>query len=418
MKKILKGNILSASTFGEMNCIKHGYLVYSDNRIENIYSELPEEYYNLDIEDFGDALIMQSFSDMHLHAPQYPMLGMGMDLPLLDWLNRYTFKIESKFSDTNYAKNVYKQFASKLVEYGTTRVCMFSSLHTDATIILMDELEKAGICGYVGKVCMDINSPEYYRESLESSKNDTLKWLDACDSFKNIKPIITPRFTPSCSPDLLKWLGDIALEKKLPIQSHLSENTDEINLVLKMYPDCDHYWQTYHKNGLWNSRTLMAHCVYSDKSERKAMRDAGVYAVYCADSNINIASGIAPIRIMLDEGNKVVLGSDIAGGASLYMPEAIQMSIRASKVYSVLTDWKIPYLTVSEGFYLATSAANEFFNEKPGFASGNTLHAVIIDDSMMIDTDSLSLFERFERCIYLAKPKDIIAVYSNGKRIK
>lgn len=418
MIRIIKGNIISTSVFGQMDIIKNGYLVYSEERINGVFSTLPEKYKNLAIDDYHDALVMQAFSDMHLHAPQYPMLGMGMDLPLLDWLNRYTYKTESRFSDLDYARSVYHELAQKLIQYGTTRVCMFSSLHTDATLILMEELEKAGICGYVGKVSMDINSPDYYCETTEKSKSETIRWLDSCARFKNINPMITPRFTISCSRELMIWLGTIADERSLPIQSHLSENNKEIKRVLENHPDCQQYWQTYAKSKLWNSRTLMAHCVYSDSYEREAMRKAGVYTVHCADSNMNIASGIAPVRTLLNEGNKVVLGSDIAGGASLSMLDAIQMTIRASKVYSIASNWEVPYLTVAEAYYLGTSAANEFFGEKPGFSEGNTLHAVVIDDTKFLNTKELSLNERFERSVYLAKPDDIIAVYSNGKRVK
>ncbi len=418
MIRIIKGNIISSSVFGQMDIIQNGYLVYSEECIYGVYSTLPEKYMNLEIDDYHDSLVMQAFSDMHLHAPQYPMLGMGMDLPLLDWLNRYTYKTESRFSDLDYARSVYHELAWKLIQYGTTRVCMFSSLHTDATLILMEELEKAGICGYVGKVSMDINSPDYYCETTEKSKSETLRWLDACSRFKNIKPMITPRFTISCSRELMKWLGTIAGERNLPIQSHLSENNKEIKRVLENHPDCQQYWQTYAKSNLWNNRTLMAHCVYSDSNEREAMRKAGVYTVHCADSNMNIASGIAPARTLLNEGNKVVLGSDIAGGASLSMLDAIQMTIRASKVYSIASNWEVPYLNVAEAYYLGTSAANEFFGEKPGFSEGNALHAVVIDDTKLVNTKELSLKERFERSVYLAKPDDIIAVYSNGKRVK
>lgn len=139
---------------------------------------------------------MQSFADMHLHAPQYPMLGMGMDLPLLDWLNTYTFKTEARFADTDYARRVYRRLAGDLITNGTTRVCMFSSLHTEATWILMEELERAGVTGYVGKVNMDRNAlPGVLEETTEESVRETIRWLDGC-RFEHVRPIITPRFTP------------------------------------------------------------------------------------------------------------------------------------------------------------------------------------------------------------------------------
>ena len=416
---VLHGNILTVPKLGQLNAVKDGYIVLNaDGVIEGVFDTLPEQFRSGQLADFGDALILQSFCDMHLHAPQYPMLGMGMDLPLLDWLNTYTFRTEARFSDPDYARMHYRSLAEELVQYGTTRVSMFSSLHTDATLVLMEELERAGISGFVGKVNMDRNCPEYYCETAEESKRETLRWLDACDRFSLVRPIITPRFTPSCSDELMEWLGRIADERNLPVQSHLSENTSEIALVRSLHPDCEQYWETYRKYGLWKPGTLMAHCVHSDVREREAIRQYGVTVVHCADSNTNICSGVAPIRTMLDEGINVVLGSDIAGGAHLSMLNVIQMSIRVSKIKRIESGWQTPFLSVAEGYYLGTTAGAAYFGAKPGFQKGDKLHAVVIDDREYPDTDRLTLRERFDRAVYIAEPKDIVAVYGEGKRLK
>lgn len=132
---------------GELQITEQGYLVLEDGVIRGVYDRLPLEYATAPLVDYGQALVMQSFADMHLHAPQYPMLGMGMDLPLLEWLDTYTFPTEARFADTDYARRIYRRLATDLITNGTTRVCMFSSLHTDATWILMEELERAGVTG-------------------------------------------------------------------------------------------------------------------------------------------------------------------------------------------------------------------------------------------------------------------------------
>ena len=202
---IIKGTILSAPTPGQLDALPGGYLVAEDGLIRGVYGSLPEQYAGAPVEDWGDALILQSFADLHLHAPQYPMLGMGMDLPLLDWLNAYAFPTEARFADTGYAREIYSRLARELIANGTTRVCMFSSLHTDATLILMEELEKAGVTGYVGKVNMDRNAaPGLLEETTEESRRETLRWLDACQDFRLVKPMLTPRFTPSCT-DEANW---------------------------------------------------------------------------------------------------------------------------------------------------------------------------------------------------------------------
>ena len=415
---ILKGTVVSAPAPGKLEATENGYLVAEGGVIRGVFPVLPEQYADAAVEDCGDNLIVQSFADLHLHAPQYPMLGMGMDLPLLDWLNTYTFPLEARFADPDYARTIYRRLAAELAENGTTRVCMFSSLHTDATLILMEELEKAGITGYVGKVNMDRNSlPGVLEETTEQSMSETLRWLEACGDFRLVKPMLTPRFTPSCSDELMAFLGRLAAERNLPVQSHLSENDREIAWVRELHPDCKQYWETYAKYGLWNDRTVMAHCVWSDERERAAMRDAGVTAVHCADSNQNICSGVAPVRAMLREGLKVALGSDIAGGDQLHMFDVVASAIRASKARRILDGWETDFLTVAEGWYLGTSAGAAYFGEAPGFAPGNPLHALVLRDSDLPQPHPLTAAERLERAVYLRQKDAIRAVWSAGRKI-
>ena len=413
---ILKGNIISASKYGKLDIIEGGYLVSSDGVIIGTYKDLPKEYENEKIEDYGNMLIMQSFSDMHLHAPQYPMLGMGMDLQLIDWLNTYTFPLEAKFKDTEFARKVYHELARKLIENGTTRVAMFSSLHKEATLILMEELEKAGVCGYVGKVNMDRNGGVDLEETTSESISETIDWIEK-SNFKHIKPIITPRFTPSCTNELMEALGKIAIKYNLPVQSHLSENLGEIAWVKHLHPDTEYYFESYLKYGLWNNKTLMAHCVHSGRKEQESMLKNGVYVVHCPTSNQNLMSGFSPIKKMVKKGINVVLGSDIAGGDYLSMFDNVAAAIRASKARNIMDDWNTGFLSVSEAYYLATSAANKFFDEEPGFAKGNKLHCLVLDDSNLISGKELSGKERFERAIYIREDNAIKAVYSEGRKL-
>ena len=415
---ILKGTIVSAPALGKLEITENGYLVARDGRIEGVYPVLPEQYAGAFVEDFGSDLILQTFADLHLHAPQYPMLGMGMDLPLLDWLNAYAFPTEARFADPDYARAVYRRLARELIAGGTTRVCMFSSLHRPATVILMEELERAGITGYVGKVNMDRNAlPGVLEETAEESIRETLQWLEESAAFHHVKPMLTPRFIPSCSDEVLSFLGKLAAERDLPIQSHLSENQAEMEWVRQLHPDCKQYWEAYAKFGLWNSRTVMAHCVWSDARERQAMHDAGVTAVHCADSNQNICSGTAPVRVMLQEGVQVALGSDIAGGDHLNMFDVVASSIRASKARRMLDNWQMDFLTVPEGWYLGTSAGAAFFGEAPGFAPGNPLHAMVVADDALPQPHPLTPAERLERCVYLRQQGAVRAVWSAGEKV-
>ena len=418
MLSILKGHIVETKTFGQLTVTENGYLVLENGVIQGVFPVLPACYEGVPVTDYGDRLILQAFSDMHLHAPQFPMLGMGMDLPLLDWLTAYTYPVEAAFADAELARTIYRQLVRTLVDNGTTRVCIFSSVHREATLALMEELEKAGVSGYAGKVNMDRNSSPLVEETTEESKRETLRWLDECAGFTKVKPILTPRFTPTCTNELMAWLGDLARERGLYVQSHLSENKAEMEWVKRLHPDCAQYWESYAKYGLFNDHTVMAHCVHSDEREQLAMRDHGVFVAHCPDSNINICSGFSPIMDMVERGLQVGLGSDIAGGAHLPMNQVMQAAIRTSKTRRINSVWEQPFLKVSEAYYLATSAGAAYFGDKPGFGAGNRLHAIVADDSRFPMVRSLTVQERFERLIYMAKPTDYIAVYGAGEKIK
>ena len=326
---IIKGTILSAPALGQLEAVPGGYLVAVDGRHSG---HLPGAAGAVRRRSGGGFWGRADPPVLRGPAPSRAPVshaGHGHGPALLDWLNAYAFPTEARFADTGYAREIYRRLARELIENGTTRVCMFSSLHTDATLILMEELEKAGVTGYVGKVNMDRNAaPGVLEETTEESMRETLRWLEASRDFRLVKPMLTPRFTPSCTDELMAFLGRLAAERDLPVQSHLSENQAEMAWVRQLHPDCQQYWETYAKYGLWNDRTVMAHCVWSDVRERQAMGDAGVTAVHCADSNQNICSGVAPVRAMLNEGVKVALGSDIAGGDHLHMFDVVAASIQ------------------------------------------------------------------------------------------
>ena len=418
MQQLIHGNLIHAPALSRLEILEHGWMLLEDGTIRGLWREKPAQYAALPVTDYGNALVMQSFADMHLHAPQYPMLGMGMDLPLLDWLNTYTFKTEARFADTDYARRVYRRLAGDLITNGTTRVCMFSSLHTEATWILMEELERAGVTGYVGKVNMDRNAlPGVLEETTEESVRETIRWLDGC-RFEHVRPIITPRFTPSCTDELMAELGKIARERGLYVQSHLSESMNEIAWVRELHPDCAQYWESYDKFGLWKDHTIMAHCVHSDARERSAIRQAGVVVAHCPDSNINLCSGIAPVRQMLNEGLWVTLGSDIAAGSSLSGSQMVTMSIRASKIRHFTDPEKPAFLTVPEAYYLGTTSGHRYFGAGNGFAAGDRLHAVAVDDRDFTETPrALSLSERLERALYTMTAANVCAVWSEGRLV-
>lgn len=416
---ILKGDIVYSKNQNELYMGEDKYLVCVDGISKGVFDEIPEDYQDLELFDFSGKLILPGLIDLHVHAPQYKNRGLGMDLELLDWLNTYTFPEEAKYKDLSYAKKAYHDFVHDLKYSSTTRAAIFSTLHVDSTLVLMDLLEKTGLVTYVGKVNMDRNGIDILEEKdAQTSETATRLWLGKVyGSYQRTFPILTPRFTPSCSDDLMERLNKIQEEYDLPVQSHLSENQGEIAWVKDLCPDSSCYGDSYDRYHLFgdHSKTIMAHCVWSDELERQLLKKRGVYIAHCPNSNLNLASGMAPIRIYLDEGQNLGLGSDIAGGIHLSIFKQMSDAIQVSKMYWRYVDQKCQPLTIEEAFYLGTLAGGSFFGKVGSLAKGYEFDACIIDDSSY--KDGLNIHQRLERTIYMSDESRLVHKYVRGMKI-
>ena len=401
---VLAGNVCYSVSPREVSCTDHGYVVCVDGKSAGVFSELPERYAGLPLVDCGDQLIIPGMSDIHIHAPQYAFRGLGMDLELLDWLNTHTFPEEAQYKDLEYAGAAYDIFADDLRRSPTTRAVVFGTLHVPATELLMDDLEATGLVTYVGKVNMNRNSPDNLVETTEESAAATRRWVaDTLDRYERTHPIITPRFTPSVTDDLMAQLADIAREYGLPVQSHLSENLSEIDWVAELCPWSTCYGDAYDDFGLLGEKTVMAHCVYSTDEETELLRRTGTYIAHCPQSNAQLSSGIAPIRRYLDLGMNVGLATDVAGGADLSMFRCMADAVAVSKLRWRLVDQSLAPLTTQEALWLATVGGGSFFGRVGSFAEGYDFDALVLDDSAIRTPRELSLWERLERYVYLAE---------------
>lgn len=417
--KAIKGNIIFTKNFGKYEIIENGYVVLVNKVIKGVYEVLPEELKNASVIDYGDKLIIPGFVDLHLHGPQFPNLGLGLDKELMPWLETYTFPEEEKYWDTTYAKEVYTSLVRELWKNGTTRSCIFATVHLDSTKLLMDILNDSGLSAYVGKVNMDRNCSEFLREDSVKSIEDTENFINEYgDKYEHVKPIITPRFVPTCTTKLLRGLGDLAEKYKIPIQSHLSENKDEIKFVKSLHPEFKNYASIYKEAGLLgNQPTIMAHCVLLEDEEIEMIKENKVFVAHSPNSNFNLASGIAPIRKFLNEGIQIGLASDISGGHSLSMCNVMVNSAQASNIKWLESGKKEAPLNTAELLYLATKGSGSFFGKVGSFEEGYEFDALIIDDSSLKSLKKLSIQERLQKFIYTGDPKNIIKRYVAGEII-
>ncbi|KAI8320663.1 guanine deaminase [Martensiomyces pterosporus] len=398
----------------------------------------------------ADQFLMPGFIDTHTHAPQFTFLGIGHDLPLMDWLNKYTFRHESEFRDPVKAREFYKDVVSRVVRNGVTFAAYYGTIHVEANKILAETIRNIGQRAYVGKVCMDANSPDYYSESTEESLQATEQFVkhvlggqEADQSSRLVTPIITPRFAPSCSRECLQGLGDLARQYSLPIQSHLCENPAEIEFAKSCFPECSSYAEIYNKFGLFGDRTIMAHCVHMTDGEIALMRQTGVGVSHCPNSNFTLGSGVADVRRFVAEGIPVGLGTDVSGGYTPSMLDAMRMAAAANRA---LISFKrdrgdkmegrdgVP-LEAAEAVFLATQGGARVMGmeEHVGSLDSKKLFdALVVDlsaaNSPVPSVQSTPAVEsaddpaeawklRLEQFVFLADDRNIARVYVGGRLI-
>ena len=414
-KFIIKGTFIDTLTKDEFR-IRKGFILVEDGLIKNFSEENPDT--SIKLYDYTGKLIIPGLSDLHLHAPQYPNIGLGLDLELLDWLDTYTFPEESKYKDIEYAKKAYQTFVDDLAKTATTRASIFATLHTNMTLLLMDLLEQKKICAYVGKVGMDRNCPDFYIE--KNGKEETLRFVEECQkrNYKFVKPIITPRFTISCTDEYMKYMGELAKKYNIAVQSHLSENFGEIDFVRQLRPNDKFYGESYDKNGLFGKevKTVMAHCVHCPKEESELIKKNGVYIAHCPTSNSNISSGICPAGRYLREGYNIGIGSDISGGHTLDLFEVIRHAIQVSKMNLRYINPKEKPLTLSETFFMATNKGGSFFGKVGVFEKDYEFDAIVLDESLIKNVREYNEKERLERFIY-NKDAKIESKFIRGNKI-
>ncbi|CAJ2502075.1 Uu.00g049280.m01.CDS01 [Anthostomella pinea] len=313
------------------------------------------------------------FVDTHLHASQYPNVGIFGKSTLLDWLNTYTFPMEASLSSLPKARRVYTRCIRRTLAHGTTTAAYYATIHVEPTNLLADLCLSMGQRAFVGRVCMDQLGPAYYldespEQAIAATRAtiDHIRGIDA--NFDLVSPIITPRFAPACSADTMRQLGELQRETELPVQTHVSENAGEIALVRELFPDSTSYADVYDRYGLLGEKMILAHAVHLSEEEADLIARRGAKVSHCPCSNSAITSGEARVRWMLEKGIGVGLGTDMSGG---YSPSVLEAARQASLVsnHLVMPGGKLhelpqeerekAKLSVEEVLYLATRGGAE-----------------------------------------------------------
>lgn len=329
--------------------------------------------------------------------------------------------------DAGRAKEVYSRIVAQTMRQGTTLACYYSSIHAEATNILADLCLAAGQRALIGKCNMDNLSPDHYRESC----GDSIEATKACiQHVRRIDPIgeqltycITPRFAPSCSRELMRGLGDLAAAERLPIQTHISENKAELEMVKGMFPECSSYTNIYDKYGLLTQRTILAHAIYLAQDELDLVKSKGAGISHCPASNTAISSGECPVREILDMDISIGLGTDMSGGYTASILDAAKLACSVSRHRVIHSGRKELMLGVPEVLYMATLGGARVCNlqSKLGnFTSGKFFDALVIDlgrhrNGRVDIFDGESDQTAIEKWVFNGDDRNIARVYVSGR---
>jgi guanine deaminase len=325
MAELILGQVLSftGDPFAEgpdaARHITHGGVLIDNGLIQAVGdgATLRAQYPQAKVTDHGRCLISAGFVDAHVHYPQTAIIA-SWGKRLIDWLNQYTFPEEMRFHDPAYAAEIANRYLDLTLANGTTTVCTYATIHPASVDAIFTAAQSRGLRLYAGKTCMDRNAPDGLLDTPRSAYDDSKALLNKWHGVDRLNYVITPRFSPTSTPEQLAALG--ALWREYPdclMQTHLSEQTDEIEWVRSLHPQSRDYLDTYEVQGLLREGALYGHAIHLTAREKDRLIEAGASLIHCPTSNTFIGSGL--FDMTLAHHLRVGLATDTGGGSSFSM---------------------------------------------------------------------------------------------------
>ena len=449
LKFAIRGTLIHAPSAGDIKVLENALLAVDDGgRIAAVTGPGQPDYGKLEqtAREAGklevlsaEEYLLPGLVDTHVHAPQWPQLGKALDRPLDEWLQKYTFPLEARYADAEFAERVYDNLVHTLIANGTTTAIYYATIHLEASMRLAEICLEKGQRALVGKVAMDNpeQCPDYYRDaSTGQGLEDTGSFIEQVvgmpgNAGRLVLPVITPRFIPACTDEMLLGLGDLAQRTGCHVQTHCSEGDWEHTYVLERYGKTDTL--SLDGFGLLTPQTILAHCDFIDDVDMGVIKGAETGIAHCPLSNLYFANAVFPARKALDRGLQVGLGTDIAAGANPGILHNCQMAVTASRA---LEDGVNPDLRTEErgtagaridfreAFWMATAGGGEALGLKVGkFERGYEFDAIVVDtgapDSNLIIWEDMDEGDDIlQKIIYNADRRNIKRVWVQGEQVK
>ncbi|WP_145942492.1 guanine deaminase [Corynebacterium glyciniphilum] len=334
---VVLGHVVTPTTSGTDGLldIPSGAVAHTDGTILDVgdVQDVLARYPGALVEDHGDRFIVPGFVDAHVHYPQIGMIA-SPGLELLDWLERFTFPAEARFADDIHADRVADFFTDQLVDNGVTTACVYATVHPGSAEALFRQAQRKNLRVITGKVCMDRNAPDDLLDTPSSAVEDSVALLERWHGVGRLEYAITPRFAPTSSDAQLTALGELAASyPDVVVQTHLSENTAEIEQVRSLFPGTRDYTDVYDRVGLVRRRSVFGHGVHLSDRELRCLGQVEASVAHCPTSNFFLGSGMFGVaRAQSVTGLRVGLGSDVGAGTSLSPLATLGSAYQASRM--------------------------------------------------------------------------------------
>jgi guanine deaminase len=372
---------------GAARPIARGAVAIADGRILAVgeAGDLRARYPQARLHDHGSRLISAGFVDAHVHYPQTAIIA-SWGKRLIDWLNAYTFPEEMRFADPAYAAEIAERYLDLVLQRGTTTVCTYCTIHPESVDAFFDAARARGLRAYAGKTCMDRNAPEALCDTAQSAYDDSKRLLEKWHGVDRLSYVITPRFSPTSTPGQLAALG--ALWREYPdclMQTHLSEQTDEIAWVRELFPQSRDYLDTYEAQGLLRAGAVYGHAIHLTDRERARLVEAGASLVHCPTSNTFIGSGLFDMG--LARSLRVGLATDTGGGSNFSMLRTMAAAYEVAQLRGQSLHPAELWWLATQGSARALHAEDRIGNIAPGMEA----------DLVVIDLASTPAIEQAAR---------------------
>ncbi|MGV8987471.1 MAG: guanine deaminase [Cypionkella sp.] len=316
------------------------------------------------VTNYGRSLISAGFVDAHVHYPQTAIIA-SWGKRLIDWLNQYTFPEEMRFADPAYAVEVAERYFDLALAHGTTSMCSYATIHPASVDAFFEGARARGLRAFAGKTCMDRNAPDGLRDTPQSAYDDSKALLQKWHGVDRLSYVITPRFSPTSTPEQLAALG--ALWREYPdclMQTHLSEQTDEIAWVKDLFPQSRDYLDTYEAQGLLRVGAVYGHAIHLTEREKSRLIEAGASLVHCPTSNTFIGSGLFDMG--LARQLRVGLATDTGGGSSFSMLRTMAAAYEVAQLRGTALHPSQLWWLATQGSARALRAEHQIGNIAPG----------------------------------------------------